>query len=246
MPGGSNFRVTTGGMSHATVSVQEPLFNYICPDKWEPLPNITITWIGLAFAEGYVPNTYLAAGAHAYGYDTDELDSQFHLLYWKNYYSSANGGSGPYGNEGWAGLCMDLGWMTYAWTTGFPNIPIAMTEDNWNDQPANPNNAQCPYTGDQTAINGCEGTYLVDLLTWMSDHNGYSYQPTSTLRIMWMPIVDFQQATPILSGIYETSSVSPGYHEKSITIPVCPANILQGTQNISWAFYNLDLGGYCY
>lgn len=71
------------------------------------------------------------------------------------------------------------------WTSWFPGLPVVFTEDDWSTQP----NGET-HCGN---VNGCEGTYLVDLFTWLNDHNCVGTQcdntssPTSHVAFPYWP-----------------------------------------------------------
>lgn len=107
-----------------------------------------------------VPAAHLGVSVHPYKYTTPEV-----AAYWRNYY---------YWGNGYIGACFDLKNMIQTWTTAFPDLPLFFTESNWSDQPAAA--IHC------TNYVSCEGSYVVDLFTWLHD-KGYDDPRTSHLRV---------------------------------------------------------------
>jgi len=132
----------------------------------------------------------------------------------------------------YAGTCGDLGNMLSFWTSWFPGLPVVFTEDDWSTQPNSERS--------RGNVNGCEGTYLVDLFTWLYDHNCAGSQcdnTSSPVRVMWMRGAD----ADLPLGIY-----TPNGGEKSIGLRVCSnGGINNSGSNISNDYYYLRHGS-CY
>ncbi len=117
--------------------------------------------------------------------------------------------------------------MYTLWEGSFPGMSLVFTEDNWTTS----------YPP-QTCGNfmGCEGTFLVDQFTWLTDH-GIS-TTNSNVRVLVYRGND--KNPPKDLGIYMSAG-----DEKSVTIPYCIYNAVAGTHTISSNYYNLRTGA-CY
>jgi len=176
-----------------------------------------------------VPFSDLAMGLHPYSYNTNDG-------YWKNYFAV--------GNSYVSGGCLDLNAVVNRWKAGWTDgtyttpsgLPLVISEDNWNAHPSTQND-------------NSSGTYLIDLFTWLHDHNGYDSPSISPVRLMWYQGAD--EGTPPL-GIYKGGTGTGGSSaiEKILLTPtnpglpsgiICPSNPYVAGQGhtISNAYYNL-------
>jgi hypothetical protein len=157
---------------------------------------------------------HLGVSVHPYKYNTPEVTT-----FWRNYY---------YWGNGYAGACFNLNNMIQTWTSRFPGLPIFFTETNWSDQP----------TAAKRCINynSCEGSYLVDLLTWLHD-KGYDNPRSSPLRVTY-----FRGADADLSlGLYGDRG-----NDKPFWTGYCPlAPAANGWKSLASVFGAL-LNGPCY
>lgn len=170
----NNFRVMVGGMFNPTAkpdSTTNKKQNGGCKEiNWDNNDlgsdghatdsNILIARDAIrdAVANGVSSNN-LALAVHTYGYDTQD-----HEGFWRNYYNRYGTKAGKY--RGWGGVCRDLGYMLATWTSSRFNryhLPIFSTEGNWN--------TGTNSLGDcsDSSGYGCEGSYLVDLFSYLFD-----------------------------------------------------------------------------
>lgn len=236
MGASATYRVLTGGMLQPTAYVTScyPPCTPPCADSGH---NVNIDDVANAINEAEaspysVAAAHLGVAVHPYKYNTSETTT-----YWKNYFNSR-----LYGANGYAGICGDLGTMLNLWTGQFSGMPVVFTEDNWSDHPTNETN--CPNTPATLYTVGCEGTYLVDLFTWLQDHNSYALPYGSPVRLAWFTGADFSTLPePFPLGIY-TPGGSGG--EKYFTTSYCPYDSnVAGNHSIANDFYELDVTG-CY
>ncbi len=223
----SPYRILTGGMASATAQATG------CPDiggNKQPTGqvNIQLANNGITTAEGYpdyVPSSRLGEAVHAYHYNTDEYPT-----FWKNYMDSSVGNR-------YAGSCGNLQSMINLWSnTYFPNLPLVFTEDNWSDQPCT-HSSTCG-TDCKVSIVTCEGTYLVDLFTWLQDKS-YTEAATSSLRLTWFRGNDVPGSAGGPLGVWDYSG-----REKYFTTTYCPNNSnVVGNHSIGNDFFYL---GNCY
>lgn len=137
-----------------------------------------------------VPLSHLGVSVHPYKYNTPEVK-----LFWRNYY---------YWGTKYSGACFNLNNLIDTWTQRFPDLPIFFTESNWSDQPQAARHC--------TNLTACEGTYMIDLFTWLH-HHGYDNPRASHLRVTF-----FRGADADLSlGLF-------GYHgsDKPFWTGYCP------------------------
>jgi hypothetical protein len=205
-----------------------------------PLAGNAIT---TAEGAGYrVDSKYLGVAVHPHKYNINEYDGG--TGYWRNYFGAGN----TYNTNG----CFDLGTMINLWSSAiFAGLPLAFTEDNWVDR-ACVQGTNCGSTCTQDTTT-CEGTYLVDLFTWLSDH-GYT-NPASPLRVMWFTSFDFTADDgfhPL--GLY---GGAPPAGDKAFSVPIPPSNKcldnaqVQGFQSLANGYTQLVLPAqgshdYCY
>ncbi len=253
----SPYRILTGGMLAPTASGN---FSS-CPDMncaGQPTgyENVDLANNALTEAEkspNNVPTSRLGVAIHPYDYNTNETQT-----YWQNYYNDY--GYSQQSKNGPAGVCGDLGAMLNLWTnTYFPALPVIATEDNWLSDPQNHlpscTGGGCHITCSNAA--GCSGTYLVDLLTWLSDHNydcmtvdnSIGCSSASTFRLSWFRGMDVPTDTfssnPIDPlGIYGVNGPPAALAEKNFTTTYCPNdNNVMGAHSIANAYWEL---GSCY
>lgn len=232
--GYTNYHIITGGMLNPT-AVHDPT----CEDTTKPYPGFppfyNIDWakqaIQAATAAGI---TNLAVGVHPYHYNTTNM------YYFRNFYALGNKPANP---------CGYIDKMINMWSgihSGSQTVPIFFTEDNWSDHP-------CPdhgpvFTGCKacptSTVDACEGTYLVDLFTYMKDKYFPTTKGTDRFRVLWYRGADAldtyvpPKAPPdagAWTGIYRYSG-SP----KFAYIGQCPKvkNVV-GTPAISQDYLNL-------
>jgi hypothetical protein len=214
--GSDKFRVVTAGMVHPTASSD-------CTDSFDPgHPNIDAAATAIHTAEGApfnVPSRHLGVGIHPYRYNTDERS------FWLNYYHEGNG---------YAGSCYDLQKMITLWSSTFDGLPLIVSESNWSDSPTT--NPRC------VALTSCEGTYLVDLFTWLYDHpvkgrGSYADPATSQLRVAFFRGIDSAN-NPL--GLYGLSSGGGTIHDKPFWIGSCSQNsVVSGWKSMATAFESL-------
>ncbi len=169
----------------------------------------------------------LGVAVHPYHYNTNESG------YWQNYYTQYRGTSGT---NGYAGACGDLLGMYQLWEGLFSGMPLVFTEDNWSDHPADHINGCTGTSCNPTCSDssGCEGAYLVDLFTWLTDH-GVS-ESNSNVRVLVYRGAD----KDVTLGIYQING-----NEKTVNIPNCLYNAVNGTHTLSNDYYYLRTGA-CY
>lgn len=224
-------RILTGGMLQPTsdrASCQYPTGN----------TNIVEAENAIAKAEntGLVPVAMLGVGVHPYKYNTPANQG-----YWKNYYGPSSGGAGRYGNNTYAGICGDLASMLSLWTSdaSLPAV-VVFTEDNWSPDPTHEGNCPVGPNGDLTPIIGCEGTYLVDLITWLGDHRPFTDPLSSPIRVAWFRGAD--GSPPLYLGLYTYTG-----GQKDFITDVCPADSsVAGNHHMADDYQNLIQGLVCY
>lgn len=173
-----------------------------------------------------VKTIHLGGAVHPYSYNTNETSNP---AYWRSYYHS-------YGSRGYGGVCEDLGTMIVNWTSEFSTMPVIFTEVNWSAQPTNI--AGCPNDSSTLFTAGCAGTYLVDLFTWLYDHNSDAMASSSVIRVEWFRGID---ADKIL-GLYKNNAA-----EKPFNTGTCPNNsAVAGFKNMSDDYHNMIVHGACY
>ena len=117
--------------------------------------------------------SHLGVASHPYGYAG--LTPQGLPYSFPNFYSQ--GGIYP-------GSCQDISNLTDGWTyLTFPNIVHVATEDNYSSLPS------APYPPFQNATN-LEGSYLMDLATWMWWYLGESSELQYPFEVMWFSGLD--------------------------------------------------------
>jgi hypothetical protein len=98
---------------------------------------------------------------------------------------------------------------------------------------------QQPFITSCTNQSACEGTYLVDLFTWLADHNSYANSSSSAVRLAWFTGVDFP-GKPL--GLYSTYGA-----DKNFNTAYCPnSSNVAGTHSVANAFFWLDWNTACY
>jgi len=179
-----------------------------------------------------VPLAHLGLAVHPYHYSTDDRSRTG--PYWRNFYQMypyiAPDGT-PYTNR-YAGPCYDLAAMIATWhARNFAglNLLLVFTKDNWSDHPeVTPSRPQPNGThkldGTQACSNvdGCEGTYLVDLFTWLYDHRQLYHTDGdaaySPLRVAWYHGADkaepavFAQIGQGGLGLYKVEGAQKQFH----------------------------------
>ncbi len=171
-----------------------------------------------------VSSAHLGVAVHPYHYDTNES------YYWRNYYYQY--GYGPSGgNNSYAGTCGDLGGMVSLWQGLFPGMPLVFTEINWT--------TSFP-SGNCSDFTGCEGTYLVDLFTWLADHQNFS---NTSIRVLVYRGADKSVAPNTTKqdlGLYQRDG-----SDKTVVIGACNNGAVLGSHSIASNYYNLRSGA-CY
>jgi len=204
--GYASYHIITEGMAAPTAS---PLQSQ-CSDGSNfannNYNNINIASQAIADAANKgVPLSVLAAGVHPYHYNTPNNGT-----YWRNYYTEYPGytGDGIFTYNTYAGPCGGLSQMLNTWLNSLSGEPVIFTEDNWTQ-----NTSATPDCGSEP---GCEGTYLVDLFTYLKDSASYYTNPqASSIRVMVYRGADDGSGTHQL-GIY-----TPGGASKQIHLNVC-------------------------
>jgi len=209
----ASFRIVTAGMAAPTASNDSSQCNNTSSGNFanQNYNNISIASEALADAANKgVPLSALAAGVHPYHYNTADSN------YWRNYYSEYGYyiGDGANVYNQYAGPCGDLGLMLNTWLNSLSGEPVIFTEDNWTS-----NGTTTPNCG---LDDGCQGTYLTDLFTWLKDH-GYANPGSSPIRVMWYRGADDGSGGHTL-GIYTPSGVG-----KQIYLNACDKVQLQRT-----------------
>lgn len=169
-----------------------------------------------AYAQFY--GRKLAAAFHPYQYNTYEYNGNT-PVYWRNYYHD--------GNQ-YAGQSFDLGLMQNTWFVYFQTL--VATEDNWI-----PRGTGGTCTAGATT---CEGAYLLDLFTWLYDHN-YAGQ-TSPVRCAWFRGVD-EAGNSDLTGLYDASG-----NAKAFSLYTCGRLNLGASTTMPNAYVLLTQNGPCY
>jgi hypothetical protein len=222
------YRVITGGMV-------QPTANNSCYDL-NGNNDDAIAVLAIETAEGsfnpdgytyHVSSAHLGAAVHPYEYSTPTGQG-----YWQNF---------PFYN----GSCSNLNDMINQWTSyDFPGLPVLFTEINYNY----PSSANC---GTSTQ---CEGSYLVDLFTWLYDHgsNGrYADASSSPLRVMWFRGADADKPLGLYATQNSARTFVPTGVEKNVTINHCASGFgyagpyVAGTHTMSNDYYYLDQSS-CY
>jgi len=204
--GYTNYHIVTAGMAAPTASP----YASQCSDPTNfdnnNYQNISVASEAISDAVNRgVPLTALAAGVHPYHYNTPNNGT-----YWRNYYTEYPGytGDGIFTYNAYAGPCGDLSQMLDTWLNSLSGVPVIFTEDNWTQ-----NTNSTPDCGSEP---GCEGTYLVDLFTYLKDSASYYTNPqASSIRVMVYRGADDGSGTHQL-GIY-----TPGGASKQIYLNVC-------------------------
>jgi len=239
----------TSGMTLPTANGELP-----CTDASNPYgyPNLATAAAAIRGAEGAasyngyplrISTAHLGVAVHPYGYDTQEyVPGSLIPNYWNNYYGTNYQGTSTYGpNIHYEGNCTDLQAMINTWTAAFPPpMKVVFTEDNYT---LRGNDGTC------TNSDGCEGTYLVDLVTWLHDHNGYD-SPGGPLIVTVFTGVNFGDPNNPPPGgnlgLYKVDPSGGANWYKSVTIQACPNNsAVAGTHAIS-VDYALLIGQGCY
>jgi hypothetical protein len=210
------YRVLTAGMLQPT-ALPTCMIGRPYPDTRPTYTNLDMAAEAISRAEaspGAVPSRHLGVSVHPYKYNTPEVAS-----YWRNYY---------YWGNGYAGSCYDLRNLLQTWTAAFPDLPIFLSESNWSDQPTAARHC--------TNYVACEGTYLVDLFTWLH-HHGYDDPRTSPLRVLY-----FRGADADLSlGLY-------GYrgNDKPFWTGYCPLDTAAAGWKALGGVFAALIGSPCY
>lgn len=157
----------------------------------------------------------LAAGVHPYHYNTPDNG-----VYWRNYYHE-------YGSNRPAGPCGDLGLMLDTWLNSLSGAPVFFTEDNWTSNSA--------PTLDCQNNNGCEGTYIADLFTYLQDSPGYYTNPQAS------PIrVEVYRGADDVSGGHPLGIYHDGTTRKEVQLNVCNNSGINNAQtSIDNIYYQL-------
>jgi len=171
-----------------------------------------------------VPVSALAVGVHPYHYNTSDYN------YWRNYYTEYGYSNTNTFNQP-AGPCGDLGLMLNTWLNSLSGEPVIFTEDNWTSNGA--------VTPDCSQDDGCDGTYLVDLFTWLKDH-GYTNSGSSPIRVMWYRGADDGSGGHTL-GIYTPNGVG-----KQIYLNACTNNAINNIESSIDNDYYYLRNGACY
>jgi hypothetical protein len=162
-----NYRILTGGM--AIPSATGGPCN--SGNDWNIFDAATA--IGDARADN-VPDIHLGVAVHPYSYLTNDLAN-----YWKNFQAV---------QHVQYLACNDLGNMLATWwIPTFFNLPVFITEDNWNANDICFNNCS---TQEQQPSGDDQAAYLADLLTWMH-HFSYDSLTTSQVRLTWFTGVNY-------------------------------------------------------
>jgi len=245
----------TSGMTLPTADGEMPCYDTSNGKQNNPLPpNIGLAAAAIQGAEGAgryngyplnVSTSHLGVAVHPYGYDTQEYLSGTQIpRYWVNYYgTNYSGTSDVYGpNIHYGGICGDLQDMIYTWTAAFPApIKVVFTEDNYE-------------SSDCLNNDGCEGTYMVDLFTWLHDHNSYDNAAISPLIVAWFTGVDFsyydgrtKQTVNRPLGLYKVDTSGGQNWDKQVGIPACSNNRtnIGGTHTIAHD-YTYSINTSCY
>lgn len=227
-----HFRILTGGMLLPTASTDQLL----CSDPNNPANNNTANYydaqraINNAINRGVYPSV-LGAAVHPYHYNTDESN------YWRNYYTEYGYyiGDGANVYNHYAGPCGDMNLMLSTWFTLPGNVPVIFTEVNWTSN-ADPSTAN---SGPNCSLDaGCDGTYLVDLFTWLRDHNDADPN-NSPVRVMWYRGADRGSGHQL--GIF-----TPNGAGKQIYLNACnQSTINNGQSSIDNDYYSLRTAA-CY
>jgi len=121
------------------------------------------------------------------------------------------------------------------WTNNnqnFPPVPLAFTEINFTASLTNNDTASL-------------GNYLVDLFTWLYDHNTPRYTDVSSsqLRTMWYQGAD----SGAFLGIYQGQAGGSPTVEKQVTMQHCSSqpNIGTSQHSVAWDYYYLR-NDHCY
>lgn len=248
----SNYRILTGGMLQPTATVnqsspgqQGTLSSKPCTD-FAGQVNINearqAIQAGVSKFGSTQAQAHLGVAVHPYKYDTSDT------YYWRNYYTSYPAATSPplgyqLNYNHYRGVCFDLGYMLHQWYDSVyltvAGMPKMWTEDNYSDAPYS---AETQSTcGD---ITGCEGTYLVDLMTWLYDKN-WADPTTSPIRVAWFDGVDYyDQGTLQPFGIYSLDP-SPG-SQKFVTITACPQQTSAQGRNYVQDDYFYLTNWHCY
>ena len=158
----------------------------------------------------------LGAAVHPYHYNTNESN------YWRNYYTEYGYyiGDGANTYNHYAGPCGDMDLMLRTWFTLPGNVPVILTEVNWTSN-ADPSTAN---SGPNCSLDaGCDGTYLVDLFTWLQDHNDADPN-NSPLRVMWYRGADRGSGHQL--GIF-----TPNGAGKQIYLNACNQSTINNSQS---------------
>lgn len=180
---------------------------------------------------------HLGVAVHPYNYSTPNPDNSGRFGYWRNFYSEyGDAYNGTIYHNRYPGVCRDLGRMLQLWTAPYRGpdgtthrLPLVFTEDNWSDHPeVTPSRPQPNGThklnGTQACSNvdGCEGTYLVDLFTWLDDHRQLYHTDldaaSSPLRVAWYHGADKNEPAVFAHigqgglGLYKGEGVQKPFH----------------------------------
>lgn len=226
----TNYHVLTGG-------TLQPSVNTTCldPTQHNNLAYYVQPAIAKAQTSPYNMSTsHLGVAAHPYKYQAPDQPSP--TGYWRNYYYRS--GRSP------STSCYVLRDLINLWTGDFPGMPVVFTEHNWTDSTANK-----PF--DHTVA---EGTYLVDLLTYMKDQ-GYNNASNSPIRDMIFRGLD--AGTNIDIGVYigngndksvdipMTYTTSPASPYPNVTVNGCNNGPVIGSHSLASNYYYLRDGN-CY
>jgi len=216
----SSYHILTSGMLEPTAS------NSCTDDAGNNNIGIAASAIGEAETGYGVSSAHLGVAVHPYHYNTSESG------YWQNYYTQYGGANG---HNGPAGPCSDLEAMYFLWLGQFPGMPLVFSEINWTDHPADHlpgcTRTNCNNCSDAA---GCEGSYLVDLFTWLQDHGASA--PNSLVRVLVYRGAD--KDVPL--GIF-----GPSGQDKFVTVPNCLYNAVNGRHTLANDYYYLRTGA-CY
>lgn len=233
-PAYTRYRILTGGMIAPTARQDVALCGYPGGvDNFNSVgyvagtnSNVLVAANAIRAAEAnvpqaptiYVPAQVLGVAVHPYGYTTSPG------YYWRNYYTMPR--------IGYGGVCRDMAYMIETWTGrgkivgggSEPNIntqylqglPVVFTEINFS--PARDNSTR---PQDQQNWANDSGSYLVDLFTYLYDHNFFTGGNTraasmSPLRVAWFRGAD---APGNELGLYTQNGVN-----KNVTIPATSKN----------------------
>jgi len=220
--GRSQYTILTSGVTNPAVndSVKDPSSNANPPARNSATPyptsnnhRIMTAAVAAAVTQGVQPSR-LGFAVHPYHYTTYGRNYSSTSGFWRNFYNEYGFPLLHFGNQiahnGYV-ASNDLSDMINLWThysiSHKFKAPVVFTEDNWSNEISQPidigNNQYC------SNITGCEGTYLADLFTWLSD-NGYAVSGADAtnsipIRVGWYRGADrFND----LNGLYDAGGQS--------------------------------------